>query len=288
MLGKIQEQGQPAGNLIKSSYSEAQVWGSSETTREAFILKDNLFKFWFIGFVEGKGSFIINKNDCLVFKITQCSLDAQVLFKIKKSLAFGVVRVQDKRNNTHCYRVEDKQGLFKLISIFNGNLFLDSQKEQFKLWLAAYNNKYKENIAYLANNNKPGLSNSWLSGFTDASGCFTCSIHDKPLKGTSVKLSYNLTLKGNYEDIQYLANILRGKTHFIDSHFFYNITVNTTKLGLTIKYFNLYPLKTKKRIVYFNWNKIYKLIVNKKHLTLDGLNLIKRYHKNLKRLAKLP
>lgn len=36
--------------------------GSSETTREAYILKDNLFKFWFIGFLEGKGYFLINKN----------------------------------------------------------------------------------------------------------------------------------------------------------------------------------------------------------------------------------
>jgi hypothetical protein len=50
-------------------------------------------------------------------------------------------------------------------------------------------------------------------------------------------------------------------------------------------------LKTKKHIVYFNWNKIYKLIVGrskKKHLTLDGLSLIKRHNKNLNRLAKIP
>lgn len=263
LLGKIQEQGQSAGNLTKHSCLEAQGWGSSETTREAFILKDNLFKFWFIGFVEGKGSFIINKEGCLVFKITQSSSDAQVLFYIKKSLAFGLVRIQDKKNNTHCYRVEDKQGLFKIISIFNGNLFLDSQKEQFKLWLATYNYKYKENITYLDNNNKPGLSNSWLSGLTDASGCFTCSILDKPIKDTLVKLSFILTPKGNYDQIQYLANILRGKTHLMgnNSPGGYNITVNTTKLALTIKYFNLYPLKTKKHIVYLNWNKIYKLII---------------------------
>ena len=256
LLGKIQEEGQPAGNLIKCSCSEIKDWGSSETTREAFILKDNLFKFWFIGFVEGKGSFTINKDSCLVFKLTQSSQDAKVLFNIKKSLTFGLVRVQDKNNNTHCYKVEDKQGLFKIISIFNGNLFLDSQKEQFKLWLAAYNYKYKENIIYLDNNNKPGLYNSWLSGFTDASGCFTCSILDEPTKGTSVKLSYILTQKGNYDQIQHLANILKGKTHLMDNQNGYNITVNTTKLALIIKYFCLYPLKTKKHIAYFNWNKI--------------------------------
>ena len=37
LLGKIQYEGQSAGNM---AYSR----GSSETTREAYILKDNLFK----------------------------------------------------------------------------------------------------------------------------------------------------------------------------------------------------------------------------------------------------
>jgi hypothetical protein len=45
LLGKIQEQGLSAGNLIKCSYSEAQGLDSSETIREEFILKDKLFKF---------------------------------------------------------------------------------------------------------------------------------------------------------------------------------------------------------------------------------------------------
>lgn len=43
LLGKIQYEGQPAGNMVSGH-------GSSETTREAYILKDNLFKYWFIGF----------------------------------------------------------------------------------------------------------------------------------------------------------------------------------------------------------------------------------------------
>jgi hypothetical protein len=139
LLGKIQEQGQSAGNLIRcnSISASAKNKGSSETLREAFVFKNNLFKFWLIGFVEGKGigeeSFIINKNGYLEFKITQSSLDAQVLFYIKKFLGFGVVRIQDKNNNTHCYRVRDKKGLFEIISLFNGNIFLDTRKQQFKL-----------------------------------------------------------------------------------------------------------------------------------------------------------
>jgi hypothetical protein len=52
---------------------------------------------------------------------------------IKKELGFGVVRIQDSSNNTHCYRVRDKNNILKLISIFNGNIFLYTRKEQFKL-----------------------------------------------------------------------------------------------------------------------------------------------------------
>jgi hypothetical protein len=126
LLGKIQYEGQSAGNLGITQ-------GSSETTREAYILKDNLFKFWFIGFLEGKGYFLINKNGNLEFKLVHTSREASVLFLIKKELGFGVVRIQDKVKNNHCFRVNDEKGLFKLISILNGNLFLDSKQREFKL-----------------------------------------------------------------------------------------------------------------------------------------------------------
>ena len=284
LLGKIQEQGQSAGNFI---ICKAKDKGSSETTREAFVLKDNLFKSWLIGFTEGDGSFIINKDGYLEFKITQSSSDAQVLFYIKKALGFGIVRVQDKNNKTHCYRVRDKEGLFKIITIFNGNIFMATRKTQFKLFIAAYNKVYKENIAYIDNIYKPDLSDSWLCGFTDAEGCFTCSIIGRPKAGGLVRLRYILSQKGNFEEMQYLAHLLNGKTHYLRSYAGYNMTVNTTKLSLVIKYFDTHPLKTKKCIVYFNWNKMFKLVYDKKHLTEEGLIILKRYNKNLNRLDKI-
>ena len=60
-------------------------------------------------------SFIVNKRGYLEFKVTQSSVDAQVLFYIKKELGFGSVSVQDKLNQTHHYRVRDKDNLLKLI-----------------------------------------------------------------------------------------------------------------------------------------------------------------------------
>ena len=199
LFGKIQEQGQFAGNLINNI-------GSSETTRVIFVLKDSFFKNWFVGFSEGDGSFIVNKDGCLEFRITQSSLDAQILFYIKKNIGFGSVRKQYVKSNTHCFRVRDKENLYKIICIFNGSLFLDSRNEQFKLWLNAYNKTYNEQILWIRSKNSPTLKDGWLSGFTDAQGCFTSTINTGILGKTSlVRLRYVLSQKGNLHQMNHFS-----------------------------------------------------------------------------------
>jgi len=262
--------------------------GSLETIREVYILKNNLFKLWFIGFLEGKGSFIYNKNGNLEFKLTHVSTDASTLFFIKKELGFGVVRIQDRVKNTHCFKVNDEKGLLNLITILNGNLFLETRQKEFKSWVDAYNDKYGTTIVYLKNLNKPNLSDSWLSGFTDAVGSFNCTVKDKLVatncinKNGSVKLSYTLSKSGNYDQMKYLADLLNGKIHLNND--IYEVTVNTTKLSILIKYLNLYSLKTNKYIVYFNIRKIYFLVKNNKPLTSEDIKLLTRYKNNLNRL----
>jgi len=99
-----------------------------------------------------------------------------------------------------------------------------------------------------------------LSGFTDAEGCFTCSVYDnKSNTAKLVRLRYILSQKANSENMDYLANILGGKNHFFSntntnkkSYCGYIVTVNTTKLPPILQYFSFYPLKTKKYITYFN------------------------------------
>ena len=283
LFGKIQDEGQSAGNFNKSS---------SETTCEAYILKDDLFKLWFIGFVEGNRSFIINKDGYLEFRVIQSSVDAQILFMIKKRLGFGVVRIQDYNNKIHCYIVRDKKNLLKLILLFNGNLFFSKIKEQFKLWLEAFNRKYEYNITCLDYKYKPSLKDNWLSGFTDADadtdaeGCFTCSVSENKSKTNNlVRLRYILPPQSNSEDMDYLSVLIGGKKHYLKSYDGYNITVNTTKLLPIIRYFSVYKLKTKKYITYFNWVKIYKLIKDNKHITSEGLKLVVKYKNNINRLV---
>jgi len=86
--------------------------------------------------------------------------------------------------------------------------------------------------------------------------------------------------------MRYLAEVFKGKTH--NNNGIYETTVNTTKLSKVINYLNIYPLKTKKSIVYFNIRKIYLLVKDKKSLKSEHLNLLKRYLNNLNRLAYCP
>lgn len=279
LLGKIQMVGQSAGNQTLSNDNGV---GSSETTRETLRNNDidslnlnSTFKYWFIGFTEGDGSFIVNKNGYLEFKVTQSSIDAQILFYIKKELGFGSVRVQDKNNKTHHFRVRDQKGILKLIHIFNGNLLTERKNNQFKLWLEAFNKAYKMDIQLIQNDNNPTLDNAWLSGFSDSEGCFTVSVIKRSESYNQVQVRYILSQKNELELMTKIAALFDGRVTYLKSYDGYNMTVNLSKLCKVISYFNIYSLKTKKYIDYFNWLKVYKLVVNKDHFNEDGLNRVK-------------
>lgn len=300
LLGKIQMVRRSAGNQTSLLNDEV---GSSETTRETLnIIDENSlnfnsdFKHWFIGFTEGNGSFIINKNGYfprgakgprgnnpgqdpgpgyLEFKVTQSSIDAQILFYIKKELGFGSVSVQDKKNKTHHFRVRDQKGILKLIHIFNGNLLTERKNNQFKLWLEAFNKAYNTDIKLIQNSNSPTLNNAWLSGFSDSEGCFTISVVKRSETYNQVHVRYILSQKGELELMTKIAEMLNGKVSYLKNYNGYNMTVNLSKLSKVVSYFNRYSLKTKKYIDYFNWLKAYKLVINKDHFNEDGLNRVK-------------
>ena len=268
-FGKILNEGQSAGNHINNL-------GSSETTREAITLDDKkIFEWWLIGFAEGDGVFSVDKRGYLVFKVTQSSVDAQVLFYIKKELGFGSVTVQSKLNQTHQYRVRDKDNLLKIIKIFNGNLITKNKKPQFKSWLEAFNLKYKTNIIHIESNEKVNLCNAWLSGFTDAEGCFTSSAYLSNTGKHIVTVRYVISQKDDVEFSKLLANLIDGYVTHIKSYNGYNTVVNFGKLNKILSYLHDYPLKTKKHVSYLRWLKVYDLVKGKKHLTESGIEIIK-------------
>jgi hypothetical protein len=246
---------------------------------------------WFVGFFEADGCFIVNKDKYLEFRITQSSRDAQVLFYIKKSLGFGVVRKQYSVSNTHCFRVRDKKGIASLITIFNnyGCFFTSKSENQFNHWVNSYNLIYKTNMFNYTLcscvEKKLTLNDAWLSGFTDGEGCFTVSVckerKTKTASYTQVQVRYIISQKNHLNLMQNIAILLNGKVHFLKSYCGYNMVVNLTKLKTIINYLNNYPLKTKKLISYKKWLKVYYLVVNKKHLIAAYLEKIKILQKTI-------
>lgn len=279
-FGKIQKEGQSAGNISSSAGDENE---SSETICD-IIKIDDKFKWWFIGFVEGDGTFIINKDGYLEFKVTQSSVDAQILFYIKKQLGFGSVSLQDKNNKTHHFRVRDKNNLLKIIQIFNGNILTKAKKDQFKLWLQSFKDKYNFNIQYIEPNNKISLDSAWLSGFTDAEGCFTSSVLTSKEGKNIVTVRYIISQKDDKKFSQELALLINGYITHIKSYNGYNTVVNFSKLNKILNYLNKYPLKTKKHVSYLRWLEIYDLVKTKKHITEAGLTKIKKLVKLINKI----
>jgi hypothetical protein len=130
-------------------------------------------------------------------------------------------------------------------------------------------------IQFIQNDNNPTLDNAWLSGFYDSEGCFTISVVKRSETYNQVHVRYILSQKGELELMTKIAALFDGKVSHLKSYNGYNMTVNLSKLHKVISYFNNYSLKTKKYIDYFNWLKVYKLVINKEHFNEDGLNRIK-------------
>lgn len=258
---------------------------NSDTKNNNKYLSNSDFIDWFIGFTEGDGAFITNKTGRknLEFKVTQSIKDIQILYYIKQQLNFGIISLQDIKNNTYHFRVRDEKNLLKIINIFNGKLRLPSKQKSFKIWLQHYNNYYKTNIQYIENNKLPTLNDAWLSGFTDAEGCFYSNVYKpaKRLRTSMILVKYILSQKGNEEFMKYLSTMLKGNITHLKSYNGYNITVNKRQLPPIINYFNKYPLKTKKYISYLRWLHIYNRVIINKNITEDELDYLKKQMKKI-------
>lgn len=109
--------------------------------------------------------------------ITQCNSDLQMLHYVRNTLGFGRVHVQGE--TTSRFVVQDLAGLYKLLSILNGNIVLPKRQRQFKAFCNAYNEKAKRNgmplVQRLDRRPVPTTNDRWTCGFVDREGCFTIS-----------------------------------------------------------------------------------------------------------------
>jgi len=241
------------------------------------------FLTWFIGFTEGDGSFVVAKTtQNLQFVITQSTEDIAILNYIQDNLGFGKVIKQGKR--TSKYVIQDLTNLHLIILLFNGNLILPTRKKNFKDFLYNFNQKViKGKIKNLTDvpveieksEILPSLNNSWLTGFTDAEGCFTVSF----LKNSNAfRLRFIVSQKGD-SNLPILSHlILLFKAGALEGHSAkYNYSYILTGANSCFNvydYFNHFPLKTKKFISFELWKEIQNAITKKEHLDLEKRNTL--------------
>nr|QWL15258.1 hypothetical protein [Ulva rigida] len=294
----------------RSTISQPSNIGSSETTREAPLnknfffdnyfknfkpehikLNDSLFLQWFIGFVEGDGSFIVSNTRCF-FVINQ--KDIQILYKIKKNLGFGqVLKYTQNKQIYGRYIVQDQKNCKRIAHIFNGNLLLIKTNKRFKIWIKQLNIQPLNTKGYIS------LNNGWLSGFIDAEGCFYARIRKcKNMKlGYKVELKFIINQKEELGLFYYLKNIFYSNANIQQIIFvseknqnysiYYKIELSSFLSNkILLNYLKNFSCKGNKNLNINIYRRLYGYIERKEHLTIIGLKKIKVLCKQLKKYNK--
>ena len=262
---------QPKKESINNEFDFSNYYKKTKKYLPINSLPSSNFLTWFIGFSEGDGSFIVNNRGDLSFVITQATTDIKILYFIQETLGFGKVIAQSIK--TSRYVTQSKKEIDIIISIFNGNTILLTKQDNLKNFIMAFNSWVSKGsirlvpVLFINKSLKPSLNNNWLSGFTDAEGCFTCSIGEK--KGFSFNFSIAQKGKCNIVILKELSILFKGgiiSNHSIKDVYEYRIA-GIKACPNIFPYFDKYTLLTKKSLSYILWKKLYLDLVNKQHLS---------------------
>ena len=250
---------------------------------------------WFIGFSEGDGSISVSSNSPR-YVLTQ--KEGEILHKIQKMFGFGEVRYfpqgySGNKNGFYRWIVSEPLYVYILALLFNGNLHIESKILQLERWINVLNKRNDifikgtpgKPIEFIKRKMMVNLENAWLSGFTDAEGCFNVSIlnNSRYTSGFVIKLRFILDQQSE-ELLKEICSLfgfgsvtLRNKTRY---DYRYNST-GFMRMKTIRNYFNLYPLKTKKLESFIKWSKVHEMLITKEHLNPEGLETIRILKKSI-------
>ena len=323
------------GNLLDTFYSlnankNAQsagnsLWGSSETIRENTydLFKKNFFHLfkkdfsedndwlsWFIGFTEGDGAILEHKGRCQ-FVLTQ--KDDMVLHEIQERLNIGIVKhFYDNKGNKKYSRfiVSDNKGIFLLYLLFNSNLVVQSRVNQLNKWNIALNNASRFNWGLVHTKavpkliekpREPSLNDGWISGFTDAEGCFSIKIGNEKAKFyvsalfildqkdgeralNNIGLLFNENKTAKIRTSKKNKSIKDETTESKNNMFrltFYCNDPNKKTSSKILNYFNSYKLKTTKKNSFYIWSEILDIILSMQPLSTENLSKVRKLRHNM-------
>jgi hypothetical protein len=315
-------------NFTRLAHSAAVYRGPSETIREnsfesflnAYEIKHGKkfqgskdWLIWLIGFIEGDGAILENKGRCRLV-ITQ--KDPKSLVEIESILGFGKVKnFVDAKQKYSRFIVEDNSNCLLLYLLLNGNLVFKHRLDQLNNWYTNLNKAPRLELESLNLINVPEiikttifptLQDAWLSGFTDAEGCFSMVVKKKR-NSHYVEARFILDQKCRSEsDISILNQIstlfiklkdtevnksvrLRSKTDNV-----YRITIQAAKRSNDIKkpnstlirnYFSKFNLVTSKQNSFLLWSECLDLFLGKQPLSPEIVLKIRLISKKINKFT---
>jgi LAGLIDADG endonuclease len=248
--------------------------------------KDDFYR-WFVGFVDGDGSFTIYAQKTenggwkwsLYFKIGQSSYNMRVLYFIKKQLGYGSIH-KELNNYNADFRIRDRNTIKKIIfPIFDKYPLLTSKQFNYLKFKKAYfimtddklSKEEKNNLLFklkdekkpedyispvwgrinyeIKNTNEANLimSKQWLVGFTEAEGSFYL------VKKNNNRLvhAFEITQK---LDVIVLKSIARILGISVTNKKLYNTVVTTNSRAVSnIIYYYKNTMKGMKALEYRIW-----------------------------------
>lgn len=247
---------------------------------------------WFIGFFEGDGSFILGK-EAIIIKIIQSNKDRNVLEYIQSNLGMGNICIHSKVNKTLAWSITNFKHKYLISLIFNGNLVLPMRLFVFIKFISELN------ISLLKNNMKiinikeyvilPTLEDYWLSGFTDAEGCFTASIINNSTHAYRVRYILSqkhfcnkYVLEHILSEFNKVTQVKIGQVYPHSNNNNWEIRINGYKNCIKLFfYFDKYPLKTIKSESFIAFKKVLQSINNKEHLDSTKRVILKELCKTI-------
>lgn len=198
---------------------------------------------WAIGFIEGDGSLTTHGARRIELSVVQKEL---AVLKLLQSVLLGVGNIVSVPGGYYRWVVSDVPSLTLLLALFNGNLVLPRRVAQLQVWCTIYK------VALLPFHVLPTLGDGWLSGFTDAEGCFNVSLHRLGLT-----FRFMLDQKGALSALCHIASLFGAPSTSVSPRLavvdMYRLTLGATRYPAVVAYFALFPLRSKKAASLARW-----------------------------------
>lgn len=236
-------------------------------------LNNNQFGYYLAGLIDSDGYFDKNLNLTIVFHI----LDIPLAYYIKSYIGYGSVK-KIKNKNACIYNLTKKEGIEKILLLINGKIRSESKYNQIK------NNIKFPNINFVISSND-NLNNHWLCGFSDADASFQIKILNRKNR-IEIRLNYKIDQK-NKELLLLIQSFFGGNIgHRNKNNTWYYESTSFGSAKKIINYFDKYHLLSSKYLNYIKWRKTYIYIQNKKNLTKEGIEKIKKYKNSMNNFNK--